>query len=188
MHVKTVLYICIFSLFIGGCVGHYRYESKGSVTRSAGGTSNALLYWYGDDGRLWYGERYQAVDSGLEMTVCNATPKQFEAQEGEDVSLHLPSKSRDQQIARFDSRGGRLINLPEPKRLSPGSACGQIFIDGKAASTKDLTVGLKPEVIILCENLHKPERYPSVGRYEFNAITKTKVDGNVPPESVCQAP
>ena len=188
MHVKTVLSICLLSLLIGGCVGHYRYESNGSVSNSIGGTSNAILYWYGDDGRLWYGKRYQAVDSGLEMIVCDSTSKKFEANEGEDVALQLPSKSGDQQIARFDSRGGRLITLPEPKSLPPGSSCGQIFNDGRAASTDDLAVGVKPEVIILCENQRRPDRYPSVGRYDFSAVTQTKVDGNVPPDTVCPAP
>lgn len=188
MHVRTVLSVCVLSLLLGGCIGHFRYESQGSVTTSTGGTNNALLYWYGDDGRLWYGKPYQAVDSGLEMNVCGATSKQFEPEEGENLTLQLPSKSGDQQIARFDSRGGRVVNLPEPKRLTPGSSCGQISIAGQAASTEDLTAGEKPEVIILCENQRKPERYPAVGRYKFNAITKTKVDGNVPPESVCPAP
>jgi hypothetical protein len=187
MHVRTILYVCVLSFLISGCIGHYRYESKGNVTTASGGTSNALLYWYGDDGRLWYGRRYQAVDSGLEMNVCNATPKLFEAKEGENVTLQLPSKSGDVQIARFNSRGGRVVNLPEPKRLTPGSSCGQIFIAGQAASTEDLVVGEKPEVIILCESLRNPDRYPDVGRYAFKAITKTKVDGNVPPESVCPA-
>ncbi len=188
MHVRTILYVCVLSLLLGGCIGHYRYESRGTVKTSSGESSNGLLYWYADDGRLWYGRPYQAVDSGLEMNVCNATPKQFEAKEGENVTLQLPSKSGDVQIARFDSRGGRVINLPEPKRLTPGSSCGQISIAGQAASTEDLTAGEKPEVIILCENQRNPERYPAIGRYEFKAITKTKVDGNVPPESVCPAP
>jgi len=188
MQVRTVLNICVLSLLIGGCIGHYRYESQGSVTKASGGTSNALLYWYADDGRLWYGKRYQAVDSDLEMNICGATSKQFAPPEESNKGLQLPSKSGDQQIARFHSRGGRVVNLPEPKRLTPGSSCGQISIAGKSVSTEDLTAGEKPEVIILCENQRKPERYPAIGLYQFKVITKTKVDGNVPPESVCPAP
>jgi hypothetical protein len=137
---------------------------------------------------LWYGKRYREVDSDLEMNICGATSKQFAPPEESNKGLQLPSKSGDQQIARFDSRGGRVVNLPEPKRQTPGSSCGQISIAGKAVSTVDLTAGEKPEVIILCENQRKPNRYPAVGRYEFKAITKTKVDGNVPPESVCPSP
>ncbi len=186
MHFKTVLLLCVISLLMGGCIGHYRYESKGSMTKSSSGTSQALLYWYGDDGRLWYGRRYQAVDSGLEMKVCQGTPKQFVPMGNQNVTLHLPSRSRDHRVAEVDS-SGTVVKLPEPEILKAGSSCGQISIGGQAASTEELTVGVKPEVIILCESQRNPDRYPAVGRYEFQAVTMTKVDGNEPPGSVCPA-
>ena len=187
MPFKTVLLLCVMSLLMGGCIGHYRYESKGSVTKSSTGTSQALLYWYGDDGRLWYGRRYQAVDSGVEMKVCKGTPKPFVPLGNENVTLHLPSKPRDHRVAEVDS-SGKVGKLPEPEILKAGNSCGQISIGGQAASTEDLTVGEKPEVIILCESQRNPDRYPVVGRYEFKAITMTKVDGNESPGSVCPVP
>ena len=187
MHRKTILLVCVMLLLMGGCIGHYRYESKGNVATSSSGNTQALLYWYGDDGRLWYGRRYQAVDSGVEMKVCKGTPKQFAPLGNENVTLQLSSRARDHRVAEVDS-SGNVVNLPDPEILKAGNFCGQISISGQAASTEDLSVGAKPEVIILCESQRNPDRYPAVGRYEFKAVTMTKVDGNEPPESVCPAP
>ena len=187
MQVRTTLLVCVLSLLISGCIGHYRFESRGSVTSSSGESTNALLYWYGDDGRLWYGKRYQALDSGLELNICGATSKQFTLPEEANTGLQLPSRSGDRQMAQVNS-DGKVGKLPEPKRLPPGSSCGQISIAGKPALTEDLSVGAKPEVIILCENERTPDRYPATGLYEFTSVTKTEVAGNVPPESVCPGP
>ncbi len=187
MRVRTTLLVGLLSLLLSGCLGHYRYESQGSVTTSSGESTNALLYWYGDDGRLWYGKRYKQIDSGLEMNICGATSKQFTPAEGDNVGLQLPSRSGDLQVAQVDSSGG-MVRLPEPKRLTPGARCGQISVGGAMVSTEDLDEGAKPEVIILCENERSSIRYPQIGRYVFNTITKTKVKGNDPPESVCNGP
>ena len=154
---------------------------------SSGGSTNALLYWYGDDGRLWYGKRYKQIDSDLEMNICGATSKQFVPAEGGNVGLQLPSRSGDLQVAEVGS-GGKVVRLPEPKRLKPGAGCGKVSVQGTMVSTDDLDEARKPEVIILCENQRSPDRYPKIGRYVFNPVTKTKVKGNDPPESVCTGP
>lgn len=186
MRARTTLLVSILSLLISGCMGHYRYESRGSVTTSSGESSNAILYWFADDGRLWYGKSYKQVDSGLEMNVCNATSKQFVPAGDDNTVLQLPSRSGDRQVAHVVS-SGEMVRLPEPTKLKPGNSCGRISVTGSAVSTEDLSEGAKPEVILLCENVSKPDRYPEIGRYEFKAITKTKVKENLPPDIVCPA-
>lgn len=187
MRTRTTLLVAILSLLLSGCIGHHRYESHGTVTMASGGSTNALLYWYGDDGRLWYGKRYKEIDSDLEMNICGATSKQFTPDEEDTVGLQLPSRSGDLQVAEIGS-GGKVVRLPEPKRLKPGAGCGKVLVQGTMVSTEDLNEGAKPEIIILCENKRSPLRYPQIGRYVFNTVTKTKVKGNDPPENVCAGP
>ena len=187
MRMKTLVLGCVIVLLGSGCVGHYRFESRGEVKTSSNEPNQAVLYWFGDDGRLWYGKRYQAPDSDLTMMVCRATPKDFAPAPDTNEGLQLSAEGGEHQIAKIDSNG-MVVNVSEPKMLRTGSSCGQISLAGKAVSTEDLTVGKKPEVIILCENQENPDGYPAVGRYKFQAITKTEVKENTAPKNNCSTP
>ena len=184
MRTRTSLLVGMLFLLLSSCIGHHRYESGGNVTLSSGESAHALLYWYGDDGRLGYGKRYKEIDSDIEMNICGATPKPFTPTEEDGSGLQLPSRSGDLQVARVD-KTGKVVRLPEPKRLKPGASCGRVSIAGTMVAVEDLQEGVVPEVHILCENQRSPSRYPQIGHYVFNAITKTTIIGNAPPDSVC---
>ena len=182
MSFRSRLFIALLSLSISACVGHFRYESRGTVVlASSEQPSEALLYWYGDDGRLWYGKRYKQSDSDIVMRVCGTTPKSFVPSGEGDAELQLLSRSGDRQVAKVDSTGD-VVALNAPKRLPPNSTCGGIAVSGAKALTEDLTAGVEPQLFILCDNQQRPDRYPKPRRYLFKEVTKTKVAGNEAPE------
>jgi len=184
MKVKFVGTVVVLVALASGCVGHYRYESRGIVFVAENQQANAVMYWFGDDGRMWYGSRYRQTDTDIEMNVCGMTSKSFEPAGEEQSSLQLLSRSGDQQVAAPDD-AGNVIRLPEPKPLRPGSECGRVAVGQAKALTDDLQPGVEPDVIILCENVQKSERYPDARLYEFQAVVRVKVKENEPPATNC---
>lgn len=181
MRLRAAASITVLAVLASACVGHYRYESRGSVvTAPSGAPSEALLYWYGDEGRLWYGKAYKQTDSGVVLRVCGTTPKSFVPAGEGDEGLQLPSRSGDRQVARVDG-SGEVIPLNEPKPLRPNSSCGRIAVAGAGVLADDLVDGVEPQVIILCDNQRTPGRYPEPRRYLFEAVTKIEVSGNEAP-------
>ena len=172
MQKKSIILI-VSCFLLSSCIGHYRYESAGTVNVS-GESRNALLYWYADDGRRWYGKRYRQVDTDLELIVCETTPKSFEP-DPSGKSLQLSSRSGDRQIARVETATGEVVLLPEPKRLVVGSDCGHISLSGDNTLTDDLVVGTEPQVFFICDNPRNPVRYPQSRRYQFDDVYKVKV-------------
>ena len=173
MRIKTILLIGLLSLLLSSCIGHHRYESRGSVTMSFG-KADALMYWDGDDGLLWYGKRYKDIDSDLEMNICGATSKNFVPASETNHKLQLSNKGGDLQVAKVDN-SGHVVRLSEPKRMPAGTSCGHIEVGETMVSIEDLGEGAKPEVIILCEKERPRDRYPQIARYEFGAVTKTRI-------------
>ncbi len=169
-----------------GCVGHYLYQSEGTVESAGGDAQAALLYWYGDDGRLWYGKRYTQIDSTISMIVCGSTPKQFDGG-GADDPVMIKSRPGDRQVIETGEDGG-LVPVLEPQPLPPGSNCGEIAESGVGQPSSALEPGMSPVVNVLCDNPSRPQRYPAAGTYRFDAISRIKVRENVPPEDICASP
>jgi hypothetical protein len=176
-------FLAIFIASSAGCVGHFLYESPGSVLTSAGQQTNALLYWYGDDGRLWYGRRYRQIDSGVSMIVCGTPAKSFDGGD-EEEPLMIKSRPGDRLVRREDDDGG-LVPIADPPVLSPGSGCGQISLSGAGVPSKKLIQGSTPDVSVLCDNPQRPDRYPAAGIYRFESINRTRIKGHVEPGDVC---
>ena len=166
--------ILIATVLIVSCISQYRYESHGSVELSTGQTAEAVLYWFGDEGRLWYGKKYQKTDSDLEMRICGVTPKSFVPDE-QTQALQLLSKSGDMMVVSIDEQG-KLSNLEAPVRVPADSPCGKILLSGSGAKITDLAEGANPAVIFLCKSTKNPDRYPNASIYQFQAVTKTKND------------
>ena len=183
--IKTITLLLFLVFTLSACVSHYRYESAGEVTNSANQKVKALLYWYGDDGRLWYGRSYYQADTNIEMNICKATSKVFSPINNNTGNLMLTSRNGDLQVGKIASNG-EVITLSDPVRLTPNSNCGQISVNGKISTTQELNKGISPDVYILCKHPFKTNRYPMIGRYNFNSITKTKMKENIPPIDVCQ--
>ncbi len=178
-------FLAMFIATCAGCVGHYLYESPGNVLTTAGQQTNALLYWYGDYGRLWYGKRYRQIDSGVSMIVCGTTPKSFDGG-NEDEPLMIKSRRGDRLVRREDDDGG-LVPTDDPPALRPGSNCGQIFLSGAGVPSKKLIPGTTPDVSVLCDNPQRPDRYPAAGIYRFESTNRTKIKGQVEPGDICAA-
>lgn len=184
MNIRTLISLGLLVVFLTGCIGHYRYESVGTLLDSSGQAQDALLYWYADDGRLWYGKRYVSTDSDVTMLICGSSPTSFEPGGPSDSELQLYSESGDRLIARLNAQR-ELTPIADPQRLVVGSSCGQLTLEGSAITVENLTEGTVPEVIFWCDNAANPNRYPRSQQYLFEAVNRTKVSGNTLPEDVC---
>ena len=178
-----VVTLCL-AIGLSACVGHYRYESRGTVVEPGGSERSAVLYWYSDEGRLWYGPSYAEHDSDIEVLVCEMTPKSFVPSDSDRPEL--VSRSGDQLAAEVDSTG-QVVWLEAPVRLRPGSDCGSIQTADGTALPEDLTEGETPQVLFLCHNPGLPERYPKPDLYAFGPVTQTEVIDNEAPQNVCAA-
>ena len=158
-------------VFLAGCVSNYQYQARGEVSTVSGEQRDAVLYWHKDEGRLWYGKKYEQVDTSLHMRICEEIPKLFTLSEG--GLLELPSKSGDIKVAHLNDVGN-VVHLQVPEQLQEGSRCGLILLEGAPVGNDKLDEGMRPAVSILCKNQSKPQRYPVVANYPFNTVFRHK--------------
>jgi hypothetical protein len=159
----------LVALAVTGCVTNYQYRTYGNVTATDGEMHQAVIYWHKDEGRLWYGKKYEQLDTDATMRICGGTfPKIFAL--ADDGTVELLSKSGDFLIARINDTGN-LEPVPEVL-LQEGGRCGLILVKGKPAATNGLKTGVRPEVSILCKNATRPDRYPEVGKYQFDPVSR----------------
>ena len=158
------------AVLLSSCIANYQYRAPGKVPFAGGVSRDAVLYWHKDEGRLWYGARYEQTDTGLSMLVCQLPPKPFSL--GADGTLELLGKAGDVRVAMLDAAGKLAPVTPEP--VSDGGRCGAIALDGTPTRTDMLREGTRPVVTILCENATRPERYPVAGEYAFGPVSRQK--------------
>jgi hypothetical protein len=169
----TFIVLAVLTLLLSGCVTNYQYLTRGEVKLTDGDTRKAVLYWHKDEGRLWYGKKYEQLDTSLTMRICRQLPKLFDL--GKAGYLVLHSKAGDVRVATV-ADNGELEPLATGQPLPDGDNCGVIQVGGVKVGTGGLRLGLQPTVTILCQNTMRPDRYPAVARYEFRAITRSETD------------
>lgn len=170
---KTCLWILIAAIGLTGCITNYQYRSDGVVSMSDGTNRGAVLYWHKDEGRLWYGKKYEQTDTSLTMRICESTPKIFAL--GNLSHVELQSKDGDIRIARINDRG-EVEKIPKSERLRTGDSCGAILAGSTPVGTEGLAVGAKPTANILCINKKVPDRYPKVAAHSFGAVSRKESD------------
>jgi hypothetical protein len=185
MKFKSLVNFLLLSVLTAGCVSHYRYESAGLVMSTSGEPSKALIYWFADEGGIWYDKDQIIPDSDVTMRVCDGIPKAF-VPDGESLeNLRIRSKSGDQKTAKIAGNGD-IVELQQPIRLRAGDGfCGQIEVSRKKVVINDLTVSVEPEVIILCKNIRESVSYPMVGRYKFKGVTRSEIEDDRNPADFC---
>jgi len=171
MKIQKLLLIIVPAIALSGCATNYRYEARGELPGTDGEPRNAVLYWFKDEGRLWYGSRYEQVDSDAILRVCNDLPRPFSPDD--DGWLALEGKSGDLLAARILPEGG-IEPLAEP--LQELAACGRVQVNGQPAGTVNMAVGIQPVVSILCRNPARPGRYPEIGSYRFSMVSRVVTD------------
>jgi len=176
--------LILISALLSGCISAYRYESRGVVESARGERRGALLYYYEDDGRLWYGKPYRARDSDADLRVCGATDATFVPTSESELLLALKSRGGDERVAGLAAEGG-LVAVSPPRRLRPGSPCGHLLVDGERAGIEALDEGMRPTLVILCANPRRPDRYPAADAYVFGPLTRTRVGGEREPVGPC---
>lgn len=184
MNPVRIILLALTIASLSGCISHYRYESRGIVKNAAGGERGALLYYAEDAGRLWYGRKYRARDSDVDLKICQATDKSFVPASESDLSLALMSQGGDEEVAAL-SEEGAIAPVDPPRRLHAGEFCGIVLVDGSPASIEELDEGAEPTVAILCKNSRRPNRYPEAALYPFDPLTREKVKSDREPSSPC---
>lgn len=172
MNGKYISFIFILFLLLGGCTSYYQYRSNGGVSVANGATQNAVLYWYGEEGRLWYGKQYTQLDSGLTLRICKVGARPFDL--SGTSRLELPAKAGDLRVADINEQG-TLQPVTPPLRLRTGDYCGIVLLSGHSVTTRQLQLSRHPAIAILCKNLNKPDRYPESKIYMFGAIRRIEV-------------
>lgn len=164
----TFVVLLFITVALGGCVTSYQYRAHGDVMMTDGETRQAVLYWHKDEGRRWYGKKYEQPDTSLTMRICEGMPKIFAL--NEDGHVELRSKSGDFRVARINAEGE--LEEQDAERLGDGDNCGVIQVDGTAVGTDGLPQGTRPTVTILCRNDTRPDRYPAMSQYRFGAVAR----------------
>lgn len=169
MNKRLFLYFFILSLQLAGCTSFYQYRSSGDVISVNGIQHKAVLYWYGEEGRLWYGKEYAQIDTSLNMRICQVGVKPFVL--SDTSRLELQAKNGDVRIKDINDQGV-LQEVNPPYRVKTGDYCGLILLDGQVVTTEQLRVTLSPSVAILCQSQRNPDRYPSAKIYQFGSISR----------------
>ena len=168
------LAIVTATVLLPACTASYQYRANGEIEAVDGGRRGAVLYWHKDEGRLWYGRKYEQVDTSLTMRICGQLPKIFALDEqGERVELL--AKSGDLRVATITADGD-LDMLDAIERGGPGMVCGLILLDGEPVVAAELAVGDRPVAAIVCRNPSRPDRYPVVATYPFAPVSRVRID------------
>lgn len=168
---------------LAGCVTNYQYLARGKVATADDGPRGAVLYWNKDEGRLWYGKKYEQTDTSLTMRVCREIPKKFDL--GAEKHLVLFSRGGDRRAAEITSNGA-VKRLANPQTVREDSTCGLVLLGGTPTDTVHLETGTRPVVAILCDNTARPDRYPPVGSYVFGVVSRSKTDKDRTAPDPCQ--
>lgn len=173
---KTARYFAISLLTavaLAGCMTNYQYQSRGEIATASDGPRSAVLFWHKDEGRLWYGKKYEQVDTDLTLRVCQEVPRLFDLGNGKHLVLF--SRSDDRRAAEI-ADNGVVKPLPTPQPVGENSDCGFILLDGAPTDTAHLATGTRPAVAIVCDNVARPDRYPRIGVYAFGPVSRAETD------------
>lgn len=169
--VKLLLFVAVS--FLSGCLNLYQYQAQGRVTLSNGENRNAVIFWHKDEGRHWYLKKYEQLETTVKLRICNELPKQMPL--AESGYVEWVSKANDILIAGISDRG-EIENLEQEKHLRAGERCAVIQVDDKLVSTNGLAENVFPELLVLCRNDTRPERFPQIDKYPFEAVSRQKID------------
>lgn len=181
MNIKNTIGIVFITLLLSGCLRHYVYETRSSLPYADDSEYAAVIYWGKDEGRLWYGKKVdRLIDSDIEMRVCEkvATLTYLPAGDNHQLTLHGAPGDR---LAAVDNGVGEVVQLETPRNVGRDAVCGRIIVDNRYATINDLSAGAEPLVTILCENPARPDRYPAVGVYRFETISRKEGKGQDAP-------
>lgn len=185
---RTARYLVVHLLgafALAGCVTNYQYFSRGEIATADDGRRGAVMYWHKDEGRLWYGKKYEQVDTSLTLRICQGVPKPFSLGNGDHLVLF--SGSGDRRAAEV-AADGTVKPLASPQPVAEDSACGYVLLDGSPTDTARLTTGSRPSVAIVCDNARRPDRYPPVGVYPFGAVSRSEADKDRTAPDPCVRP
>lgn len=149
-----------------------------------GNARDAVLYWFKDEGRTWYGWPYEQKDSTVRLRACEVILNGDFGGNKEGEPIELTSESGDFQVARLTSSGS-IEPLSKPVQIPADRRCGVILVDGQPVGVEKLERGLRPVAVILCRNQTRPESYPAAAAYTFGPIVRTESDADRTAPSPC---
>lgn len=177
--VRLVSVLLAAALVTGCGTTHYLYRADGEVSMTDGDVRSAALYWYGEEGRTWYGWPYEQTDTSLTMRVCGVVATSTFALDDSGTQVELLSDANDLRVARIDE-AGEIELLAEPGRIAEGGRCGVILVGGRPVATDALAVGVRPVVGILCRDPLRPDSYPAVARHPLAAVARSAIGDDAP--------
>lgn len=174
-NLKKTLILATSAVLLAGCSPtHYLYRSNGDFVMPNGEARAAAIYWGKEEGRLWYGRKYEQTETTVKMRICRVGTGTFAGDESGDP-VELQSDENDFRVAKI-TEGGGMEPLPEPERVPTGSRCGVILVDGQPVVSQALEVGVIPEVAILCRDRIRPGTYPVVDKYRFTPVERREIE------------
>lgn len=158
---RRMILVVAASYLVVGCA-HYSYVSHGEVQLEAG-PEPAVLSWGSDRG---------PHDTTVLLAMCGMIELPFSHVGGEDGHIRLVARpARDHQVARVGPDGG-LERLATP--METPVECGVVLVEGAPAAVKQLSRGVIPTVVILCERHEEASPYPPVDAYRFGPIDRKR--------------
>lgn len=183
--INKILSIALIAFGLSACVANDQYISRGSVEYEPDEINTAVIYWRMDEGRLYYGSSYEEGDSGISLRICNRTTKEFVPDEKDNTEdLVLLGKSGDLLVSAVDATGNiSVLDTAIPVNPQSKVACGRLITedsDGKSL----LNEGDYPEIIFMCNNLVRSDRYPKAKKYTFGEVEKSEYkEGGAAPDA-----
>ncbi len=182
---KKLLSITLVVFGLNACVTNDQYISRGSVEYAPGETNAAVIYWRMDKGRLYYGSSYEEGDSGISLRICKRTVKEFVPDEIDNTGdLVLLGKSGDLLVSVVDAAGNiSVLDTAIPVNPQNKVICGR-FITNDSEGMSLQNDGDYPEIIFMCNNLARADRFPKAKKYTFGAVEKSEYnEGEAAPEA-----
>ncbi len=182
---KKLLSITLVVFGLSACVTNDQYISRGSVEYAPGETNTAVIYWRMDKGRLYYGSSYEEGDSGISLRICKRTVKEFVPDEIDNTGdLVLLGKSGDLLVSVVDAAGNiSVLDTAIPVNPQNKVICGR-FITRDSDGNSLLSEGDHPEIIFMCNNLARADRFPEAKKYIFGAVEKSEYkEGEAAPKA-----
>ena len=185
-----------FALSFAGCLHVNGYTAAGTVNVNTNEVPNraAVVYWYGEEGRLWYGAKHKVYENTASASICNSLPIEL-VDKGPKVGVVVLADSNGNDYLTHAFYNGVWTELKAPMRQHGGSpTCGQLLVRSadntlETAYFSDVTTGTNMVLAVTCARGSTAALQP--GLYDLGPVQIAQMDEkpNTPPaptSAVCQ--
>jgi hypothetical protein len=174
----ATLSIACISL-LTACLHVWEYSARGRLD-VAGRAQTAVLYWFSENGRLYYLGQHDQTEDTAELRICGSIPiKLTDTGAAEGIVIKASDKG-DDFVVKSKTATGELVATEPLQQEGGANRCGTLYVQREQQLTlvhlKDLREGDHLILDVFCEKrpVRPQDTHPAAGRYVLGPIARAQ--------------